>query len=64
VLDKGDPLYVLAVAPEFIWELALGVYLTATGGRVAGLVGHDSRDMVALRVDAETLQRPPRRCRN
>jgi Domain of unknown function (DUF4386) len=38
VLDKGDPLYAIAVAPEFIWELAFGVYLTATGGRVAGLV--------------------------
>lgn len=42
VLDKGDPLYAMAVAPEFIWELALGVYLTATGGRVAGLVAHDA----------------------
>lgn len=42
VLDKSDPLYAIAVAPEFIWELALGVYLTATGGRVAGLVGHDA----------------------
>ena len=42
VLDKGDPLYAIAVAPEFIWELALGVYLTATGGRVAGLVDHDA----------------------
>jgi hypothetical protein len=41
VLDKGDPLYAIAVAPEFIWELALGVYLTATGGRVGGLVDHD-----------------------
>lgn len=38
VLDNGAPLYALAVAPEFIWELALGVYLTATGGRVAGLL--------------------------
>jgi hypothetical protein len=38
VLDKGDPLYAIAVAPEFIWELALGVYLTVAGGRVAGLV--------------------------
>lgn len=42
VLDKGDPLYAIAVAPEFIWELALGVYLTATGGRVAGLVHQDA----------------------
>jgi hypothetical protein len=41
-LDKGDPLYAIAVAPEFIWELALGVYLTATGGRVAGLVDNDA----------------------
>jgi hypothetical protein len=40
VLDKSDPLYAMAVAPEFIWELALGVFLTATGGRVAGLVGN------------------------
>jgi Domain of unknown function (DUF4386) len=38
-LDKGHPLYAVGVAPEFIWELALGVYLTITGGRVAGLVG-------------------------
>lgn len=38
VLDKGDPLYALAVVPEFFWELSLGVYLTVTGGRVAGLV--------------------------
>jgi len=37
VLDAGDPLYAIAVATEFIWELALGVYLTATGGRVEGL---------------------------
>lgn len=42
VLDKGDPLYAIAVAPEFIWELALGVYLTATGGRLAGLLDHDA----------------------
>lgn len=42
VLDKGDPLYAIAVAPEFIWELAFGVYLTATGGRVAGLVDDDA----------------------
>jgi hypothetical protein len=42
VLDQGDPLYAVGVAPEFIWELALGVYLTATGGRVAGLVDHDA----------------------
>lgn len=42
VLDKGDALYAIAVAPEFIWELALGVYLTATGGRLAGLVDNDS----------------------
>lgn len=33
VLDKGDPLYAIAVAPEFIWELSLGVYLALTGGR-------------------------------
>ncbi len=42
VLDKSDPRYAIAVAPEFIWELALGVYLTATGGRVAALVDHDA----------------------
>jgi hypothetical protein len=42
VLDKGEPLYAIAVAPEFIWELALGVYLTATGGRVGALVDHDA----------------------
>jgi hypothetical protein len=46
-LDKGDPLYAIAVAPEFIWELALGVYLTATGGRVAGLVDHDAVPVAA-----------------
>ncbi len=38
VLDKGDPLYAIAVVPEFIWELSLGVYLAVTGGRVAELV--------------------------
>ena len=42
VLDKGDTLYAIAVAPEFIWELAFGVYLTATGGRVAGLIDLDA----------------------
>jgi hypothetical protein len=47
VLDKGHPLYAVAVAPEFIWELALGVYLTATGGRVAGLVDQDAAPAVA-----------------
>lgn len=41
-LDKGDALYAIAVGPEFIWELALGVYLTATGGRVAGLIDQDA----------------------
>jgi hypothetical protein len=41
-LDKGDALYAIAVAPEFIWELAFGVYLTATGGRVADLVDSDA----------------------
>ena len=47
VLDKNDPLYAMAVAPEFIWELALGVYLTATGGRVTGLVDHDAAPTAA-----------------
>ncbi len=42
VLDKGDALYAIAVAPEFIWELAFGVYLTVTGGRVAGLVDNEA----------------------
>ena len=46
-LDKGDPLYAIAVAPEFIWELAFGVYLTATGGRVAGLVDDDAAPAAA-----------------
>lgn len=32
VLDTGDPLYAIAVVPEFFWELGLGVYLTVTGG--------------------------------
>jgi hypothetical protein len=41
VLDKRAPLYAIGVAPEFIWELGLGVYLTATGGRVDGL-NHDA----------------------
>ena len=27
VLDKGDPLYAIAVVPEFIWELSLGCLL-------------------------------------
>jgi hypothetical protein len=53
VLDKGDPLYVVAVAPEFIWELALGVYLTATGGRVAGLVGHDATHAAAVNTGVQ-----------
>jgi len=47
VLDKGDPLYAIAVAPEFIWELALGVYLTVTGGRVARLAGRDAESAAA-----------------
>jgi hypothetical protein len=42
VLDHGDPLYAIAVVPEFIWELALGVYLAVTGGRIAGLVEAES----------------------
>ena len=52
VLDKGDPLYAIGVAPEFVWELALGVYLTATGGRVAGLL-----DDVAAPAAANTSER-------
>jgi hypothetical protein len=51
-LDKGDPLYAIAVAPEFVWELALGVYLTATGGRVAGLVEHDAVPAAAANTSA------------
>lgn len=47
VLDKSDPLYAMAVAPEFIWELALGVYLTATGGRVAGLASNTAAPAAA-----------------
>ncbi len=48
VLDKGDPLYAIAVVPEFVWELVLGVYLTATGGRVAGLLDRDAVPATAL----------------
>jgi hypothetical protein len=53
VLDKGDPLYAIGVAPEFIWELALGVYLTATGGRVAGLVD----DVAVPAADGTSVRR-------
>ena len=42
VLDKGDPLYAIAVAPEFIWELALGLYLTTTGGRVDAMLDQNN----------------------
>ena len=56
VLDKGDPLYAIGVAPEFVWELALGVYLTATGGRVAGLV---DRDTVPAAAPAAALAAAP-----
>lgn len=38
VLGHSDALYVIGVVPEFFWELLLGLYLTVTGGRVAGLV--------------------------
>ena len=53
VLDKRDPLYAIGVAPEFIWELALGVYLTATGGRVAGLVDHDALPAAAANTSVQ-----------
>ena len=53
VLDKGHPLYAIGVAPEFIWELALGVYLTATGGRVAGLVDDDAGPAAAANTSAQ-----------
>lgn len=53
VLDKGSPLYAAAVAPEFVWELALGVYLTATGGRVAGLVDADAVPAAAANAGGE-----------
>lgn len=61
VLDKGDPLYAIGVAPEFIWELALGVYLTATGGRVAGLVDDDAVPVVAANASArrDEVAAPP-----
>ena len=52
VLDKGDPLYAMSAVPEFIWELALGVYLTATGGRVAGLVDRDAVPAAAANTGA------------
>jgi hypothetical protein len=51
VLDAGDPLYAIGVAPEFVWELAFGLYLTATGGRVAALVDPHARPAAA--ADAE-----------
>jgi hypothetical protein len=52
VVDKSDPLYVIGVAPEFIWELAFGVYLAVTGGRVAGLVDHDAVAAAAANTSA------------
>lgn len=35
---QSSTVYTLAVVPQFIWELALGVYLTVTGGRLASPV--------------------------
>jgi hypothetical protein len=56
VLDKGAPLYAIAVAPEFIWELALGVYLTTTGGRVDGLVDHEAVPVVSANVSVRRVE--------
>lgn len=37
-LEHSDALYIIGVVPEFFWELLLGLYLTATGGRIAGFL--------------------------
>lgn len=57
VLDKGDLLYAIAVVPEFIWELVLGVYLAVTGGRVTALVAQESERQThtAIGSGGETL---------
>ena len=31
VIEQGGPLQTIAVVPEFLWELALGIWLTVRG---------------------------------
>jgi gamma-glutamyltranspeptidase len=31
VIEQGGPLQIIAVAPEFLWELSLGIWLTVRG---------------------------------
>jgi hypothetical protein len=37
VYEAGSAPQVIATAPEFVWELFLGIYLTFKGFRAAGL---------------------------
>jgi Domain of unknown function (DUF4386) len=37
VIDPDSPLRSLAAAPEFVWELSLGIYLMVKGFRPAGI---------------------------
>jgi Domain of unknown function (DUF4386) len=37
VIDPDSPLRSLAAAPEFVWELSLGIYLTVKGFRPSGI---------------------------
>jgi hypothetical protein len=48
VLDHNDAAYVIAVVPEFFWELLLGIYLSITGGRVAGLAEPESEPSLGV----------------
>jgi hypothetical protein len=48
VIDPDSPLRSLAAAPEFVWELSLGIYLTVKGFRPSGIerLQADSRPAV------------------
>jgi hypothetical protein len=37
VIDPGSPLKALAAAPEFVWELSLGIYLMVKGFKSSGV---------------------------
>jgi hypothetical protein len=53
--DLGSTWSAIAVAPIFVWELSLGVYLVAKGFKPSPVTSLDSRASEARNVSAETL---------
>ena len=48
VIPQGSSLQGIATAPEFIWELFLGLYLTVKGFKSSPILGPESREVPAI----------------